>query len=255
MPLPDQMRILRAVAACALEYPDAPLDAVCVGAHLAAVAAGSRVGLASRSDAHGRPALEPPSGLPATAHGLARLLAADPQPFALARSLALAAVNALLPLPAEAVPAKGQDLLLRWGRGRRVAVVGHFPFVARLAGAFAALDVLELDPRPGDLPARAAAEVLPRADLAAITAATLLNNTLAGLLGLCRPGAVVMLLGPSTPLAPCLFEHGVTVLAGSQATDPGAVLDGVAAGLPFKALPGVRRLAWERGGAHLAGRP
>lgn len=244
---PGQEAILAALLAEALARPDANLDTVRAGSHLVAVRAGDRLGLASRSDAHGGPAPALP-GLPPTLHGLARLLMLEPAPFPLARSLALAAVNALLPPPAAAAPAKGQDLLLALGRGRRAAVVGHFPFVERLAGEFARLDVLELSPRPGDLPAARAAEVLPRADLAAITATTLLNGTLAGLLALARPGAAVILLGPSTPFAACLFGFGATVLAGCAARDPEAVLDGVAAGLPFKALPGTASLAWSRPG-------
>lgn len=244
--------LLDALLAQALDRPDAPLGEVRVGGHLVAVRAGgpqgAALGLASRSDAHGNPAPPALPQLPDSLHGLARLLPRDPEPFPLARSLALAAVNALLPVPADAAPAKGQDLLLARGEGKRAVVVGHFPFVKRVADRFAALDVLELSPRPGDLPAAAARDVLPRADLAAITATTLLNHTLAGLLALLRPGAEVILLGPSTPFASCLFDAGVTVLAGCTASDPGAVLDGVKQGLPFKGLPGVRHLALRRPG-------
>lgn len=41
-------------------------------------------------------------------------------------------------------------------------------------------------------------------------ASTLRNNdhhTFAGLLALCRPDALVMVLGPSTPLSPVLFDY------------------------------------------------
>jgi hypothetical protein len=240
-----QQAILAALLDEALARPDAALTEARIGSHLVAVRAGSGLGLASRSDTHGGPAPDMPA-IPPTLHGLARLLAVEPEPFPLARSLALAAVNALLSPPAAAASAKGQDLLLALGRGRRAVVVGHFPFVERMAGQFTALHVLELAPQPGDLPAAAATEVLPRADLAAITATTLLNGTLAGLLRLVRPGTAVILLGPSTPFAACLFAFGVTVLAGCAVRDPQAVLDGVAAGLPFKALPGVESLAWTR---------
>jgi hypothetical protein len=249
---PTPAALLPALLAQALARPDAPVDAVRVGGHLVAVRAntaqGAALGLASRNDGHGDPTPPPLPALPAGLHGLARLLLPDPEPFPLARALALAAVNALLPAPAEAAPAKGQDLLLARGRGQRAVVVGHFPFVTRMAGQFAALDVLELSPRPGDLPAEAAGEVLPRADMAAITATTLLNGTLAGLLALRRPGAEVILLGPSTPFASALFDFGITVLAGCAARDPDSVLAGIGAGLPFKSLPGVRHLAWLRPG-------
>lgn len=237
--------LLDALLAQALARPDAPATEMLVGGHLVAVRAGGSLGLASRSDSHGAPAAPAlPPDLPQTLHGLARLLLPEVEPFPLARSLALAAVNALLPAPPGAAPAKGQDLLLARGLGKRAVVVGHFPFVERKASEYASLDVLELHPRTGDLPADRAGQVMPRADLAAITATTLLNHTLPGLLALLRPGAEVILLGPSTPFASCLFDYGVTVLAGCAATDPEATLAGVAQGLPFRALPGVRHLAW-----------
>ena len=66
--------------------------------------------------------------------------------------------------------------------------------------------MLELAPQAGDLPASAAAEVIPQADVVALTSMTLLNHTFDGLLALRRPDAQVMLLGPSTPLAPLLFD-------------------------------------------------
>lgn len=242
--------LLDALLAQALDRPDAPLGEVRVGGHLVAVRAGgaqgAALGLASRNDAHGSSAPPALPRLPDSLHGLARLLPRDPEPFPLARSLALAAMNALLPAPADAAPAKGQDLLLARGEGMRAVVVGHFHFVEHMAGKFATLDVLELSPRPGDLPAGAARDVLPRADLAAITATTLLNHTLAGLLALLKPGAEVILLGPSTPFASRLFDFGVTVLAGCAASDPEAVLDGVERGLPFKGLPGVLHLVWRK---------
>jgi uncharacterized protein (DUF4213/DUF364 family) len=40
----------------------------------------------------------------------------------------------------------------------------------------------------------------------------------------CRRDAYVLLVGPSTPLAPLLFAHGVDALSGSVVADPQAVL-------------------------------
>jgi hypothetical protein len=96
--------------------------------------------------------------------------------------------------------------------------------------------VLELAPRPGDLPASAAAEVIPQADMVALTSMTLLNHTFDGLLALRRPDAQVMLLGPSTPLAPLLFERGVHLLSGAVVEDVDAVLRGVSEGAGFRQL-------------------
>jgi len=146
-------------------------------------------------------------------------------------SIGIAAINALLPVePADYLELNAEDYLRENAKGKNVALVGHFPFIEKLKPELQNLWVLELNPRPGDLPADRAAEIIPRADYVAITATTFINHTLQGLLDLCRPESRVMLLGPSTPLAPALFDHGLDVLCGTCVVDPQAVMLGVSQG-------------------------
>jgi hypothetical protein len=44
---------------------------------------------------------------------------------------------------------------------------------------------------------------------------TLINHTIQDLLDLCKKDAFVMVLGPSAPLSPVLFDYGVDVISGS----------------------------------------
>jgi uncharacterized protein (DUF4213/DUF364 family) len=106
--------------------------------------------------------------------------------------------------------------------------------------------VLELRPRPGDLPAERAAEVLPQADVIALTGTSLVNHTFDGLIGLCRPEALVVMLGASTPLTPVLFELGVDAVAGTLVVDIPAALRGVAQGATFPQVGGKRLLTMMR---------
>ena len=78
--------------------------------------------------------------------------------------------------------------------------------------------------------------------MVALTASALINHTLDGLLALCRPEALVMVLGPSTPLSPVLFQHGVSLLSGARVVDEAAVLRMVAQGATFQQVEGVRLL-------------
>lgn len=238
-----QRDILMDIAEAALKAGDFPLHGLDQGGCLV-MARSRRAGLASSSG----PVGEIP--LPATAGELARTLpdfAAGPDPFRPnAVSVALAAANSLLPIPDEAVDVKAQDLLLLLCRNRRVVVIGHFPFVEKIRDEFASFAVLELNPKPGDLPATEAASVLPQADGVLITATTLLNGTLAGLLELLRPGCFSILAGPSAPFAPGLFERGLDVIAGADVHDPELTAADVRAGLSFKALSGVRSIVWTR---------
>ncbi|MBM4318598.1 MAG: hypothetical protein FJ125_01220, partial [Deltaproteobacteria bacterium] len=69
-------------------------------------------------------------------------------------SLGLAALNSLLsPEPEQWVEGKSHELLAELARGRRVAVVGHFPFVERLRPLTDRLWCFELPGRqlPSDL--------------------------------------------------------------------------------------------------------
>ncbi len=146
-------------------------------------------------------------------------------------SIGLAVINALVPTHPSAERELGAEEYLRQhAHGRNVAMVGHFPFIERLKPELQNLWVLELNPKPGDLPAERAPEILPQADVVAITATTLINHTLEGLLALCRPESRVMLLGPSTPLSPVLFEHGVDLLCGTVVLNPEAVMRGIGQG-------------------------
>ncbi len=150
-------------------------------------------------------------------------------------SVGVAAINALLPRLAQRWSEdNAEEVIARHGKGKRVVLVGRFPFVPRLRGRLAELQVLEQDPGPDDLPAEMAPEILPGADVVAITGMTLINHTLEGLLGLCSPGAFVILLGPSTPLTPLLFAHGVNVLSGAVVTAIEPVLRIVSQGGNFR---------------------
>ncbi len=119
-------------------------------------------------------------------------------------AVGLATINALLPPIAQPVDLAAEDYIARQGENSRVALIGHFPFVSRLRDQVKKLWVLELNPKEDDLPASAAPEIIPQADILAITATTLINHTFDEIFALRRLDAKVLLLGPSTPLSPLL---------------------------------------------------
>jgi uncharacterized protein (DUF4213/DUF364 family) len=150
-------------------------------------------------------------------------------------SLGVAAINALLPDPdpARCIQSNADELLASMGADKTVAIVGHFPFVPSLRQSAAELFVLERSPRADDFPADQAPQILPRCDVIAITGMTLANHSLELLLDSCSEEAVLMILGPSTPLCDVLFEFGVDILSGSMITDIDAVMRAVAQGAAF----------------------
>lgn len=150
-------------------------------------------------------------------------------------SIGMAAVNALLPKDLHfSSEANGEQIILEHAHGGRVALVGHFPFIPHLRGQVQRLDVLELEPQAGDLPASMAPEVIPQADVVALTALTLMNRTLEELLSLRSPGAYVVLLGPSAPLIPLMFDFGIDAISGSIVTEEEPVLKTIMQGGNFR---------------------
>jgi uncharacterized protein (DUF4213/DUF364 family) len=176
-------------------------------------------------------------------------------PRILEASIGLAALNALLEVDeGPLTEANAGEIIVERGTGRRVAIVGHFPFIERVREAAAECWVLELRPAAGDLPASQATSVLPLADVVALTGTSLLNHTFDELIELCRPGAYVLLLGPSVPFSPLLFQRGVDALSGTRVTDPEHVLLSVGQGATFRQIKrsgGLRLLTWTREGVEI----
>ena len=162
-------------------------------------------------------------------------------------SIGVAAINSLLEVDeSRVVEINAGDVLLQRGRGQHVALVGHFPFIPQLRASASELWVIEQQPTADEFPAEAAVDLIPKAEVVAITGTALINHTLEGLLALCDPKAVVMVLGPSTPLSPVLFEHGVSLLSGAQVVDEAAALGTLCQGANFQQMAGVRLVTLAR---------
>jgi uncharacterized protein (DUF4213/DUF364 family) len=169
-------------------------------------------------------------------------------------SVGMAAINALLPqYPETWVDLNAEEVIAEKGLGKDVVLVGHFPFVPQLEARVGKLSVLELEPRPGDLPVSAAEEVVPPASVLAITSMTLINQTLEPLLALRDSQTCTILLGPSTPLSPLLYDYGFDILCGAVVTEIDPVIKAVKQGANFRQVhrAGVRLVSITKNGEGL----
>ena len=128
------------------------------------------------------------------------------------------------------------EVIIQQGRGKHVALVGHFPFVPEVREQVGRLSVLELNPQEGDLPASEAPNIIPNADILAVTSMAFVNKTMDGLLALCRPETYIIVIGPSTPLTPRLFEAGADMLCGSIIEQIDPVVESILAGDGFRKI-------------------
>ncbi|MFW5731005.1 MAG: Rossmann-like domain-containing protein [Desulfonatronovibrionaceae bacterium] len=245
-----QTRITEGLISEALKQPDYPVLNTFHGSHMVGITSPSGTGLASVISglAPGSPVLESHASL----HSIVQSLIHQETIHA---SWGLAAVNTLLNPGSSGPRTRAQDLIRTLGKARNVAVIGHFPFVEKMVFEFRNLWVLEKSPGTGDLHENLKTSVLPRADVVAMTATTLLNGTLAEILHLIPEGAVKIMLGPSTPLASTLFDLGFDYLGGAIVTDPVQAAQGIQQGFAFRHLQGVDVVLLPKSGPARPGSP
>ena len=95
------------------------------------------------------------------------------------------------------------------GKDKKVAIVGRFPFTARLREPVGELTILEKDPQPGEHSEADVVEIFSASDVITIAGMTFITNSLERLLVDCQRSSFVMVLGPSTPISPILLDYGV----------------------------------------------
>ena len=169
--------------------------------------------------------------LPRSSRELVQWVFRRPSPFT---SAGVATLNALLqPVESTLLEANAEEILVEVGAGKKVAVVGRFPFAERLRQVVDELWVFEKQPTKAEYHEEQAPALLPMADVVAITAMSLVNHTLGQLLAHCDNEAFTIVLGPSTPLAPLLFDFGVDILSGSIVEQIHPVVQAVRDGAGF----------------------
>lgn len=123
-------------------------------------------------------------------------------------------------------------------KGKKVTVIGHFPAIERQFGDICELSILERNPSNGDYPDSACEYILPEQDFVFITGMTFTNKTLPRLLQIINKNAEVSLVGPSVPLAPVLFDYGITNLSGYIVTKQDKVDEIIRSGGQFTLFDG-----------------
>jgi uncharacterized protein (DUF4213/DUF364 family) len=165
----------------------------------------------------------------------------------LKKTLGIAVLNALSASCWNMMPNKGYEI--QSGKdafddieilpGIKSVVVGALvPIIRKLIAAKSDFRILEMDSstlKEKELPyfaeAGRAQEFVPGADLLVITGTTVLNDTLPGLLEMAKPGAQIIVTGPTASMLPeAFFCRGVTTLGGIVVTKPDELLDIISEG-------------------------
>lgn len=175
---------------------------------------------------------------------LARM-ANSPSPHEAA--IGMATINSLIEVDEQrCAELNAGDLLAEKGEGKRVAIIGHFPFVTQLRKVAKELWVIERNPWEGDFTEAESENLIPQADVVGITGTAFTNHTIERLLNICNPNAYVVVLGDTAPLSPVLFDYGIDAISGTKVVEPEAVLRCISQGATFRQIKGIRLLTMER---------
>jgi len=183
---------------------------------------------------------EPGFLLEKTALELARMAYSESIPEA---AIGMAAINSLIEIDeGRCLELNAGDLIAEKGRGKRVAIIGHFPFIPKLREITRELWVIEKNPQEGDFTEAEAENLIPQADVVGITGTAFTNHTVEYLLKLCNSEAYVVILGDTAPLSSVLFDYGVDAISGTKVTNPELALRCVSEGATYRQIKGVQKL-------------
>ena len=162
-------------------------------------------------------------------------------------AIGMATINSLIEIDGgSCIELNAAELIVEKGKGKRIAIVGHFPFIPRVRETAKQLWVIEKNPREGDFIEADADNLIPRADVIGITGTAFTNHTIEHLLELCNPRAYVIVLGDTASLSQVLFDYGVNAVSGTMVVDHTLALRCVSEGANFRQIKGTRRLTMMR---------
>ncbi|MCF8333993.1 MAG: DUF364 domain-containing protein [Bacteroidales bacterium] len=225
--------------------PELPVDEVLVGAFSTLVKAGNAQGIAStlKGSRPHQPIEESGNFRSLNLRELAGFIFSE---NTLKASIGMAAINAGMSLyerPYKRL--KAQNLILEKGQGKTVGVIGHFPFLEGLEGP-RRLFIFEKAPQQGDLTEQDIQTHMPEADIAVITGTALINHTFVEIMQCVRKDAYKIVMGPSTPLSPALFDYGIDAVCGTLVTDYEWLRRCVMEATPVRYLKGKEFVTWFR---------
>jgi uncharacterized protein (DUF4213/DUF364 family) len=158
-------------------------------------------------------------------------------------SVGMAALNSVIESDNSCeIEYNARDILLEKCENRNVVVIGHFPFADLFKEKAKNTWILELNPGPGDIDASEAVNLIPKADIIGLTATTLMNGTFDNLAEIFPSHSFVVMMGPSTPMSPRLFDYGIDILAGSKVADPAKLKQFIGQGSTLHKVDGLRRI-------------
>ncbi len=136
-----------------------------------------------------------------------------------------------------------KDIILEKGRNKTLGIIGHFPFLEDQRDEYKDCYIFEKFPKEGDLKESDIPAYLPKVDVAAITGTAITNHTFDKIRANLPENSFNVILGPSTPLSPILFEYGMDMVSGSLVRDYELTRKYVLQATPTRHLKGIEMIS------------
>lgn len=140
-------------------------------------------------------------------------------------STGMSCLNSALPVPEDVFEGNAIVPFLEHAREMKTCFIGHFPDADLWREKGYPVDVIELFPQPGDIHWDRSHQVLAAADLVFITGLTLVNGTFPEVIRRTPNARYRVLMGPTVPLSPVLFDYGIHLVGSSLILDIKRAID------------------------------
>ncbi len=133
--------------------------------------------------------------------------------------------------------------ILEKGKNKTLGIIGHFPFLEDQKEQYKECYIFEKSPHEGDFKESDIPKFLPKVDVAAITGTAITNHTFDRIRENLPKKSYNIILGPSTPLSPILFELGMDMVSGTLVRDYEIAKSCVLQATPTRHLKGVEMIS------------
>lgn len=143
----------------------------------------------------------------------------------LKRAVGMACLKSILPKPLQFEEGNAIDRYREFAQVNKTCFIGHFSEAQQWRSEGFPVDIVELFPRSGDIHWDNSHNVLGQAELVLMTGLTLVNDTFEEVIKRTPRARCRVIMGPTVPLSPVLFDFGLDQIGGTLIDDPLLTID------------------------------
>jgi uncharacterized protein len=143
----------------------------------------------------------------------------------LKRAVGMACLKSILPTPLYYEEGNAIDRHREFAREHPTCFIGHFSEAQQWRSEGSPVDIVELFPRAGDIHWNNSHKILGQAELVLMTGLTLVNDTFEEVVRRTPGARCRVIMGPTVPLSPVLFDYGLDQIGGTLIDDPALTMD------------------------------